>query len=411
MAHLLLMSFLGPDQPNQFNRLMRVLDRHELHVLDVGQAVIHDQLTLGIVAQAPSIEAQALAMREMLLISQEIGLTVRFKPIEDAEHQRWVSEGGQRKYIVTVMARDLSAAKLAVATSVISKHGFNIVNLSRLSQREGLGGSGAMSCFEFEVKGGSDQAKALKSECLKLSSEHALDVAIQQDNIYRRNRRLVCFDMDSTLIEQEVIVELARAAGVYDQVHEITERAMRGELDFNESFAERVKLLEGLSTEVLDQIAESLTITEGADRLIKTLSALGYRTAILSGGFTYFAQFIKDKLGIDEVHANTLVTKDGFVTGEVQTPIVDGERKANLLREIAQKQGISLEQVIAVGDGANDLPMLSLPGLGVAFRAKPLVQQSANQALSNNGLDGILYLLGIREEDQNRLIGVKGTGE
>ena len=292
MAHLLLMSFLGPDQPNQFNRLMRVLDRHELHVLDVGQAVIHDQLTLGIVAQAPSIEAQALAMREMLLISQEIGLTVRFKPIEDAEHQRWVSEGGQRKYIVTVMARDLSAAKLAVATSVISKHGFNIVNLSRLSQREGLGGSGAMSCFEFEVKGGSNQAKALKSECLKLSSEHALDVAIQQDNIYRRNRRLVCFDMDSTLIEQEVIVELARAAGVYDQVHEITERAMRGELDFNESFAERVKLLEGLSTEVLDQIAESLTITEGADRLIKTLSALGYRTAILSGGFTYFAQFL-----------------------------------------------------------------------------------------------------------------------
>ena len=411
MAHLLLMSFLGPDQPNQFNRLMRVLDRHELHVLDVGQAVIHDQLTLGIVAQAPSIEAQALAMREMLLISQEIGLTVRFKPIEDAEHQRWVSEGGQRKYIVTVMARDLSAAKLAVATSVISKHGFNIVNLSRLSQREGLGGSGAMSCFEFEVKGGSNQAKALKSECLKLSSEHALDVAIQQDNIYRRNRRLVCFDMDSTLIEQEVIVELARAAGVYDQVHEITERAMRGELDFNESFAERVKLLEGLSTEVLDQIAESLTITEGADRLIKTLSALGYRTAILSGGFTYFAPFIKDKLGIDEVHANTLVTKDGFVTGEVQTPIVDGERKANLLREIAQKQGISLEQVIAVGDGANDLPMLSLAGLGVAFRAKPLVQQSANQALSNNGLDGILYLLGIREEDQNRLIGVKGTGE
>ena len=411
MAHLLLMSFLGPDQPNQFNRLMRVLDRHELHVLDVGQAVIHDQLTLGIVAQAPSIEAQALAMREMLLISQEIGLTVRFKPIEDAEHQRWVSEGGQRKYIVTVMARDLSAAKLAVATSVISKHGFNIVNLSRLSQREGLGGSGAMSCFEFEVKGGSNQAKALKSECLKLSSEHALDVAIQQDNIYRRNRRLVCFDMDSTLIEQEVIVELARAAGVYDQVHEITERAMRGELDFNESFAERVKLLEGLSTEVLDQIAESLTITEGADRLIKTLSALGYRTAILSGGFTYFAHFIKDKLGIDEVHANTLVTKDGFVTGEVQTPIVDGERKANLLREIAQKQGISLEQVIAVGDGANDLPMLSLAGLGVAFRAKPLVQQSANQALSNNGLDGILYLLGIREEDQNRLIGVKGTGE
>jgi phosphoserine phosphatase len=411
MAHLLLMSFLGPDQPNQFNRLMRVLDRHELLVLDVGQAVIHDQLTLGIVAQAPSIEAQALAMREMLLISQEIGLTVRFKPIEDAEHQRWVSEGGQRKYIVTVMARDLSAAKLAVATSVISKHGFNIVNLSRLSQREGLGGSGAMSCFEFEVKGGSDQAKALKMECLKLSSEHALDVAIQQDNIYRRNRRLVCFDMDSTLIEQEVIVELARAAGVYDQVHEITERAMRGELDFNESFAERVKLLKGLSTEVLDQIAESLTVTEGADRLIKTLSALGYRTAILSGGFTYFAEYLKDKLGIDEVHANILVTKDGKVTGEVQTPIVDGERKAYLLREIAKKQGISLEQVIAVGDGANDLPMLSLAGLGVAFRAKPLVQQSANQALSNNGLDGILYLLGIREEDQNRLIGAKGTGE
>jgi len=210
-------------------------------------------------------------------------------------------------------------------------------------------------------------------------------VAVQEDNAYRRNRRLVCFDMDSTLIEQEVIDELALEAGVGEQVAEITERAMQGELDFQQSFRARVALLKGLDASVLPKIAERLTVTEGAERLISTLKALGYKTAILSGGFQYFAEYLQAKLGIDEVHANILDVQDGLVTGEVKGAM-----------------GISLEQAMAVGDGANDLPMLSIAGLGVAFRAKPLVRQNANQAISSVGLDGVLYLLGMHDKDLNR---------
>ena len=218
--------------------------------------------------------------------------------------------------------------------------------------------------------------------------------------MYRRNRRLVAFDMDSTLIEAEVIDELAARAGVGDQVSAITERAMRGEIDFSESFRERVALLEGLEESALAEIASELKITEGAEHLISTLRTLGYKTAILSGGFTYFAHFLQQRLGMDYVHANELDIRDGRVTGRVTGTIVDGERKAQLLRQLADAEGIDLQQVIAVGDGANDLPMLSTAGLGIAFRAKPLVKQSAEQSISTLGLDAILYLLGFSDRYQ-----------
>lgn len=404
MREIILMSFLGPDQPRQFTRLMAVLSRHGLDVLDVGQGVIHDQLTLGIVTASPDATNTALAMRDMLLIAQELGLTVRFEPISTDDYERWVSEGGQTRYIVTVLARSLTPAHLSAVSGVISRYGFNIETLNRLSGRLPLASIATAqdhgkACVEFGVRGKLLDAQALRADCLRLSAEQSIDIAVQEDNVYRRNRRLVCFDMDSTLIEQEVIDELAKEAGVGDQVADITERAMSGELDFNQSFAARVALLKGLDASVLAAIAERLTITEGAAQLISTLKALGYRTAILSGGFTYFAQYLQQKLGIDEVHANHLDIVDGKVTGEVKGRIVDGARKAELLREIAQREGIRLEQAIAVGDGANDLPMLSIAGLGVAFRAKPLVRQSANQAISSVGLDGILYLLGVRDYD------------
>ncbi|MCU4415619.1 phosphoserine phosphatase SerB [Acinetobacter bereziniae] len=405
MREIILISFLGPDQPNQFTRLMQVLSVHSLQILDVGQAVIHNQLTLGIVVSSNDQTATALAMKDILILAHDIGLTVRFKPISGTEYDQWVSEGGRTRYIVTALAPELTAAHLQAVTNIVSSQGFNIETVTRLSGRPERGGHQDIlkrSCVQFGLSGQMLDAQAMRAACLRLSAELNIDVAVQEDNAYRRNRRLVCFDMDSTLIEQEVIDELAKEAGVGDKVAEITELAMQGELDFQQSFRARVALLKGLDAEVLPKIAARLTITEGTERLISTLKSLGYKTAILSGGFQYFAEYLQEKLGIDEVHANILDVENGQVTGEVKGHIVDGARKAYLLTELAEKMGISPEQAIAVGDGANDLPMLSIAGLGVAFRAKPLVRQNANQAISSVGLDGVLYLLGVHDKDLTR---------
>ena len=409
MQEIILISFLGPDQPNQFTRLMQVLSVHRLQILDVGQAVIHNQLTLGIVVSSDDQTATALAMREILILAQDIGLTVRFKPIPANEYQQWVAEGGRTKYIVTALAPELTASHLQSVTKIVSDQGFNIETVTRLSGRLELEANNEeqqshenVACIQFGLSGQMLDAQAMRSACMLMSAQHNMDIAVQEDNVYRRNRRLVCFDMDSTLITQEVIDELALEAGVGEQVAEITERAMQGELDFQQSFRARVALLKGLDASVLPQIAERLTITDGAERLISTLKSLGYKTAILSGGFQYFAEYLQQKLGIDEVHANILDVENGVVTGVVKGDIVDGARKALLLQQLSEKFGISTEQVIAVGDGANDLPMLSLAGLGVAFRAKPLVRENANQAISSVGLDGILYLLGLHDKDLYR---------
>lgn len=403
MTELVLIRAGGADKPGLTSSITAILAQYQVTILDIGQAEIHDSLSLGILAAIPDSAESAPVLKDVLFKAHELGLSVKFTPVDPEQYEKWVEGQGKDRHIITLLARAISAEHIARITAIVADHNLNIDNITRLSGRVRLDSepddnAPARACVEFSVRGQADQA-VLREQFLQVSSDLNVDIAMQADNVYRRNRRLVAFDMDSTLIEAEVIDELAAAAGVGDQVAEITERAMRGELDFTESFHERVALLKGLSGDVLQEIAERLPVTEGAERLISNLRSLGYKTVILSGGFNYFGNYLKDKLGIDYVFANELDMEDGIVTGKVTGTVVDGNRKAQLLQEITEKEGIRLEQTIAVGDGANDLPMLSIAGLGIAFRAKPLVQESAKQSISTLGLDGILYLLGYRDRD------------
>ena len=397
-TELTLIRITGIDRPGLTASITEILSKYDVTILDIGQADIHQTLSLGILFKSKETESGNI-MKELLFKSSELGVNIRFYPVSVEEYDNWVSMQGKNRYIITILGRRLTAKQIAAATKIIADQGLNIDSIKRLTGRVPLDEEKASvrACIEFSVRGTLKNRVEMQRSLMKLSSEMGMDFSLQLDNMYRRMRRLICFDMDSTLIQTECIDELAERAGVGEQVRAITERAMRGEIDFKESFTERVALLKGLDESVMKEIAENLPITEGVERLMFVLKHYGYKIAILSGGFTYFGEHLKRKFGIDYVYANELEIVDGKLTGRYLGEIVDGKRKAELLRLLAQVEKVDIAQTIAVGDGANDLPMLSTAGLGIAFHAKPKVVENAEQSINTIGLDGVLYFLGFKD--------------
>ena len=395
----ILVGITGQDRPGLTASFMDILAHHDANILDIGQADIHSTLSLGILFRI-SEQQSGQVMKELLFKATELGVNISFTPIDDEEYESWVEQQGKNRYILTIIGRHLNARQIASAAVVIKDQGLNIDSILRLTGRQSIKHPerNVRACIEFSLRGTPTDINDMRSQLMQLSSEMEFDFSLQRDNMFRRMRRLICFDMDSTLIQTECIDELAMRAGVGDKVKEITERAMRGEIDFKESFKERVALLKGLDVSVMQDIAEKLPITEGVDRLMAVLKRYGYKIAILSGGFTFFGEYLQRKYGIDYMYANELEIDDnGKLTGNYVGEIVDGHRKAELLKLIAQVEKVNLAQTIAVGDGANDLPMISEAGLGIAFHAKPRVQANAKQSINTIGLDGVLYFLGFKD--------------
>jgi phosphoserine phosphatase len=401
MNKVILVNISGGDRAGLTSSLTAILATYHARVLDIGQAVVHETLALAILIEIPTGEEFTPLKKDLIVRAHELDLKIKFTPINEDAFKHWVRSQGKFRFVISVLGRLITAEHLAKISAAISKHAFNIDRIERLSGRLSLTAQveNANACIELEISGENDASTALRAALMDLTHEFDIDIAFQRESIYRRNRRLFAFDMDSTLIQAEVIDELAKLQGVGEQVSAITASAMRGELDFKQSFTQRIALLRGLSADRLQNVLHSIPLADGAERLMATLKRLGYKTAILSGGFTFFGKHLQDRLGIDYVFANELEIEDGVVTGRVASEIVDGKKKAELLEMIARRENISLDQVVAVGDGANDLPMLNVAGMGIAFHAKPLVRQNANHAVSHLGLDSLLYLIGVRDRD------------
>jgi len=401
MSDVVLINITGKDRKGLDAKFTGILAEYDVNILDIGQAVIHEHISLGILAEIPSSKDFPSIFKDMLFEGHNMGLKIDITPIDLKNYEKWVHAKGKERRIITLLGRTITARQISAVASIIADNRLNIDGITRLTGRISLERpqSNPMASVQLSVSGKPLSIHDMRRRFMEISQRSGIDISFHVNNIYRKNRKLVVFDMDSTLIQAEVIVELAKLAGVGEQVKEITESAMRGEIDFKESFRKRVALLKGIKQEQLVRISRDLPLTDGADLVTKTLKGLGYKLGILSGGFTFVGEYLKERLGFDYMYANELDIKNGVVTGDVVGDIVDGEKKAILLKQIAQKENIALEQTIAVGDGANDLPMISIAGLGVAFNAKPVVRQKTSNAISSVGLDGLLYLIGIHERE------------
>ena len=401
MKEIILLNITGKDKPGLTASLTSILAQYEVTILDIGQAVIHDYLSLGILVEIPSAHTSSSILKDLLFQAHELGIQIRFSAIDERRYEAWAAKYGQERRIITVLGRRLTAAQLSEVTAAIAANHLNIDVITRLSGRVSLDDpeSFPKACVQFTLSGQLDEPGRFRGRLLEISEKTGIDISFHVDDIYRHARRLVVFDMDSTLIRGEVIDILANHAGAGQQVALITESAMNGEIDFKESLSRRVALLKGLDEKVLARVAENLILTEGAERVIHTLKKLGYKIGIISGGFNYFGEFLQKNLNLDYVFANELEIENGKVTGNISGDIIDGGRKAEILKTIATVENISLQQTIAIGDGANDLPMLSIAGLGIAFHAKPIVKKNTQKSVSSVGLDGLLYLMGISERE------------
>jgi phosphoserine phosphatase len=383
-----LITVTGPDRTGVTSTLTGILAEQGASLHDIEQVVVQGQLTLCLLVGIPGTRD---VLKELLFAAKQLGMDLDFKPVApdapgDARAAR-SNEGG--RYVITAIGRVLDARHLHAIASTLAAEGANIEKIGRLSEN-------TLASVELHAVLPPDRdSESLKRALLAVATSSGFDVSLQRESLYRRSKRLVVMDMDSTLIRIEVIDELARAAGVGAEVAKITERAMQGEMDYDESLRQRVALLAGLEVGVLDRLAADLPLTEGAETLIRVLKRLGYSIAVISGGFSRAAESLKRRLGIDYAYSNNVEIAGGKLTGRVLGPIVNAQRKAELLETIAQAEGVLLDQVIAVGDGANDALMLERAGLGIAFHAKPKLREAADTSISGAGLDAILYLLGI----------------
>jgi len=379
----------GPDRAGILGHFLAGVARLDLEVTDLEQVSVGDRLILAVGMRTPS--ELATAHHGLTELGNELGLSVELR-----DEVRETLSGDTMELVVTVLGEPVPSKALASVGQTLADFGANVRRIETLARKR-------LHCIEMLAVIPAESKKAISRALLGAASDSGADVSVQEEGIGRRAKRMVVMDVDSTLIQTEVIDELANFAGVGERVANITARAMNGELDFKGALAERVALLKGLPESTMDKVAERLAYTQGARSLIKVLKGMDYKTAILSGGFTYFTDRFKDELGLDYAYANSLEIADGKLTGRTTGPIVDGQRKKELVKEIAAKEGIRLDQVIVIGDGANDLPMMGVAGLGIAFNAKPRVREMAPHNINRKGLDSILFLLGIREEEIKRL--------